>query len=54
MLLLISEDYAEPIFEEYKSSARLSALLEQEGLFRDKGVASLPTAFIASWGEGSP
>ena len=24
-------DYAEPIFEEYKSSARLSALLEQEG-----------------------
>lgn len=47
-------DYAEPIFEEYKSSARLSALLEQEGFSVTKGVAGLPTAFIASWGEGKP
>ena len=47
-------DYAEPIFEEYKSSARLSALLEQEGFSVTKGAAGLPTAFIASWGEGKP
>ena len=47
-------DYAEPIFEEYKSSTRLSALLEQEGFSVTKGVAGLPTAFIASWGEGKP
>lgn len=54
MLLLIIWDYAEPIFEEYKSFTRLSALLEQEGFSVTKGVAGLPTAFIASWGEGKP
>ncbi len=46
--------YAEPIFEEYQSSARLSRLLEDEGFTVVHGVANLATAFIASWGEGEP
>ena len=54
MLLLISGIMRNQLFEEYKSSARLSALLEQEGFSVTKGVAGLPTAFIASWGEGKP
>ena len=47
-------DYAEPIFEEYKSSKRLAQILEEEGFKITFGVAGLPTAFIAEWGKGKP
>lgn len=47
-------DYAEPIFEEYKSSERLAQILEEEGFKITFGVAELPTAFIAEWGRGEP
>jgi aminobenzoyl-glutamate utilization protein B len=47
-------DYAEPIFEEFKSSKRLAKILEEEGFKIIFGVAELPTAFIAEWGKGEP
>ncbi|HWQ50249.1 MAG TPA: amidohydrolase [Terriglobales bacterium] len=40
--------------EEHKSSAKLTLLLEQNGFAVEKGVASMPTAFVAAWGKGEP
>lgn len=40
--------------QEYKSSAVLTELLEKNGFEVEKGVAGMPTAFIASYGEGRP
>lgn len=39
---------------EYKSSKRISDLLEDFGFTVKTGVANMPTAFIAEWGEGKP
>jgi aminobenzoyl-glutamate utilization protein B len=47
-------DYAEPIFEEYKSAKRLADLLQDEGFTVNFGVAGMPTAFVAEWGSGEP
>lgn len=47
-------DYAEPSFKEYKSSKRLAGLLSDEGFKITFGVAGMPTAFIAEWGNGEP
>lgn len=47
-------DYAEMRFEEYKSSELLCSVLEEEGFKVKKGIAGMDTAFIASFGEGSP
>lgn len=47
-------DYAELGFLEDKSTAVLQNLLEQEGFTIDKGVAGMPTAFVASYGTGKP
>lgn len=47
-------DWAEPIFEEYRSSKRLAGLLREEGFQITFGVAGMPTAFVAEWGEGKP
>jgi len=47
-------DYAELPFEEYKSSAELIDILGKEGFHIKAGVAGLPTAFIAEWGQGEP
>lgn len=46
--------FAELGLVEYKSSGLLIKTLEENGFSVQKGVASMPTAFIASWGEGSP
>ncbi len=40
--------------QEYKSSALLIDLLEKNGFAVEKGVAGMPTAFIASYGSGKP
>lgn len=40
--------------QEYKSSAVLIELLEKNGFEVEKGVAGMPTAFIASYGNGKP
>jgi aminobenzoyl-glutamate utilization protein B len=47
-------DYAELPFEEYRSSAELINILKKEGFSITAGVAGLPTAFIAEWGQGGP
>jgi len=47
-------DLAEVGYKEYKSSALLQKLLEENGFTIEKGVAEIPTAFVASYGSGSP
>jgi aminobenzoyl-glutamate utilization protein B len=41
-------------FQEYETSKYLSGLLEKEGFKIEHGIAGIPTAFMASWGEGKP
>ncbi len=47
-------NYAEVGFQETKSTALLQAKLKQEGFMVEAGVAGMPTAFVASYGSGSP
>ncbi|MBL9200256.1 MAG: amidohydrolase [Opitutaceae bacterium] len=47
-------DWAEIGFQETKSSALLQAKLREAGFAVEAGVAGMPTAFIASYGSGSP
>ncbi len=46
--------YAELGMQEFKSSGLLIKTLEKEGFKIDRGVAGMPTCFVATWGEGSP
>ncbi len=41
-------------FQEFETSKYLSDLLEKDGFKVDRGVAGIPTAFMATWGEGKP
>ncbi|WP_420399157.1 amidohydrolase [Flagellimonas sp.] len=45
---------AEMGYLEYKSSALLQKTLEDEGFAITKGVAGIPTAFVAEYGSGYP
>ncbi|MEP7198902.1 MAG: M20/M25/M40 family metallo-hydrolase, partial [Chloroflexota bacterium] len=45
---------AEPPLKEYQSSVTLVHWLEENGFEVQKGVGGLPTAFAASFGDGSP
>ena len=47
-------DLAEVGYQETESSALLKAQLASAGFQIEEGVAGMPTAFIASWGQGSP
>ena len=47
-------DYAELGYLETKSSERLQKTLAAEGFEIQSGVANIPTAFVASYGEGEP
>src|SRR5258705_850276 len=47
-------DYAEVGFKETKSSVLLQKTLKDNGFKVDAGVAGMPTAFIATYGSGSP
>ena len=47
-------NYAEMGYQEQKSSALLQKTLEDAGFTIKKGVAGIPTAFIAEYGSGSP
>lgn len=40
--------------QEYEASARISGILEDNGFDVERGVAGLPTAFVAKYGEGKP
>ena len=45
---------AETAFEEYESSEILSDFAEKNGFTVQKGVAGMPTAFVATYGSGKP
>jgi aminobenzoyl-glutamate utilization protein B len=47
-------ELAEPSSAEFKSSTLLADELEKHGFTVERGVAGLPTAFVASWGETKP
>jgi aminobenzoyl-glutamate utilization protein B len=46
--------FAELGLQEFKSSALLVETLEKEGFHVDKGLAGMPTCFVASYGSGKP
>jgi aminobenzoyl-glutamate utilization protein B len=47
-------DYAEVGYQEEKSSALLQTTLLEEGFDVEAGVAGIPTAFVASYGDSGP
>ncbi|MBK8390299.1 MAG: amidohydrolase [Saprospiraceae bacterium] len=47
-------DYAEIGYKEYKSSELLQKTLNFSGFKVEAGVAGIPTAFVATYGSGSP
>ena len=47
-------DYSEIALREKKSSALLVGVLRKEGFQVETGVAGMPTAFVATYGSGSP
>jgi aminobenzoyl-glutamate utilization protein B len=47
-------EYAEVGYQEEKSSGLLQQTLSDEGFEIDAGVAAIPTAFVASYGNGGP
>ena len=53
---LINEiwSYAETGFEEYKSATIMADFLESEGFKVNRGIANMPTAYEAVYGEGKP
>lgn len=46
--------FAELGMQEFRSAAILIRALEEEGFTVEKGVAGMPTCFVASWGTGKP
>ncbi|WP_289138542.1 M20 family metallopeptidase [uncultured Brevibacillus sp.] len=47
-------EFAETRFEEYQSAELLAGTLESEGFQVERGVGGIQTAFIGSFGSGSP
>ena len=47
-------ELAETAFNEYESSKLLSDYAEANGFTLERGVAGMPTAFVATYGEGRP
>ncbi len=41
-------------FQEFETSKYLTALLEKNGFTIERGIANIPTAWIARWGNGKP
>ena len=46
--------YAELGFQEFETSKYLTGILEKNGFTVQRGVAGIPTAFLAKWGSGKP
>ena len=47
-------EYAELGLIEFKSSSLLADELEKAGFKVERGIAGMPTAFVATWGESKP
>src|SRR6059058_5008856 len=41
-------------FQEVETTKYLTGILEKEGFRVERGVAGIPTAFTATWGQGKP
>jgi len=41
-------------FQEYETSKYLTSILEKNGFTVERGIAGIPTSWIAKWGSGSP
>ncbi|MDB5739384.1 MAG: amidohydrolase, partial [Alphaproteobacteria bacterium] len=46
--------YGEPGFQEFRTGEYLTGILAKAGFKITKGVAGIPTAWTATWGEGGP
>src|SRR5437016_7503 len=46
--------FAEPGFQGVRTSAYVTDILEKNGLKITRGVAGIPTAWTATWGDGGP
>lgn len=46
--------YAEVAFREHRSAAALADFAQAQGFRVERGVAGMPTAFVASYGQGRP
>jgi aminobenzoyl-glutamate utilization protein B len=46
--------FAELGFQEVETSKYLTGILEKEGFAIERGIAGIPTAWMASWGSGKP
>ncbi len=46
--------FAELGFQEFETSKYLSGILEKEGFKVERNIAGIPTAFVATWGQGKP
>ena len=47
-------EYAEVALKEERSAAAVSDYLAGQGFRVERGVARMPTAFVATWGQGKP
>ena len=47
-------NYSEIALRETQSAEHLASVLEKEGFAVERGVAGMPTAFVAEWGSGEP
>ena len=45
--------YGEPGFQEFRTADYLTGILAKNGFKITKGVAGIPSAWTATWGEGS-
>jgi aminobenzoyl-glutamate utilization protein B len=46
--------YGELGFQEFETTKYLSDILQKNGFKVEHGIAGIPTAWVASWGEGKP
>ncbi len=46
--------FAELGFQEFETSKYLTGILEKEGFTVERGIAGVPTAWMATWGSGKP
>ena len=46
--------YGELGFQEFETSKYLTGILEKNGFKVERGIAGIPTAWMASWGSGKP
>ena len=46
--------YGELGFQEIETTNYLTGILEKEGFHIERGIAGIPTAWVATWGQGKP